>query len=130
MAFQRLDFIYFAPSEKGGRGVFTAEPIAEGSLIEICPMIVCNEGDLEYIHTTKLHDYYFLWGDEETNCAIALGYGSLYNHSAASNAKYLVDEVEDIMHIIAIKDINAGEEITVNYNGSPDIDDKVWFEKA
>lgn len=86
----RLSFIYIAESPLGGRGVFTTEFIPVGTLIEIAPVIVLAEQDLKLIHDhTILHDYYFLWTDDGKSAAIALGYGSLYNHSYMPNAEYL-----------------------------------------
>lgn len=125
---QRLIGIYFGPSEKGGRGVFTAMAIPAGTIIEICPMIVLPPDDFQRIHTSGLHDYYFLWGDEENQCAIALGFGSLYNHDYEPNARYFVDPEEETMEIHAIREILPGEEITVTYNGHPDDKSLVWFE--
>lgn len=125
---QRLTGIYFGPSEKGGRGVFSAIYISEGTLIEVCPMIVLPEEDFQKIHDSTLHDYYFLWGDDENQCAIALGFGSLYNHDYEPNARYFVDPEEETMEIYATKEIFPGEEITVTYNGHPDDKSLVWFE--
>jgi SET domain-containing protein len=125
---QRLPGIYFAPSEKGGRGVFSAIYISEGTLIEVCPMIVLPEEDFQKIHDSTLHDYYFLWGDDENQCAIALGFGSLYNHDYEPNARYFVDPEEETMEIYATKEIFPGDEITVTYNGHPDDKSLVWFE--
>lgn len=125
---QRLPYIFFGPSPLGGRGVFTSEPIKEGSLIEICPVIILPESELPVIHQTYLHDYYFLWGEDEKQCAIALGFGSLYNHAYHSNAEYIIDLDENTIDIYAVRDIQAGEEITVNYNGLPDEEVPVWFD--
>lgn len=125
---QRLPGIYFAPSDKGGRGVFSAIYISVGTLIEVCPMIVLPAEDFQKIHDSSLHDYYFLWGDEENQCAIALGFGSLYNHDYEPNARYFVDPEDETMEIHAIREIFPGEEITVTYNGHPDDKSLVWFE--
>lgn len=119
--------LYIAPSPKGGRGVFTAETIETGSIIEICPVIVLNGDDMTKIHQTRLHDYYFLWG--ENACAIALGYGSLYNHSSDSNADYYMDFERETIDVICIRDIGAGEEITVNYVDGGDQRSALWFEE-
>lgn len=127
---QRLPHIFFGPSALGGRGVFTSEPIAEGTLIEICPVIIIPEAELPVIHQTTLHDYYFFWGEEEKEAAIALGFGSLYNHSYDANAEYILDLDENTIDIYSVKAIKAGEEITVNYNGLPDDTTPVWFHKA
>jgi SET domain-containing protein len=32
-----------------------------------------------------------------------------------------------MMEIIAIKDIEPGQEITINYNGDPENQDELWF---
>lgn len=125
---QRVPSLYFAESPLGGRGVFTAEAIPEGSLIEICPVVVCPPEDLPAIHHTKLHDYYFLWGEDQQECAIALGFGSLYNHAFDPNALYMPDFENDIISFYSLRDIAAGEEITVNYNGDPEDLQPVWFE--
>jgi SET domain-containing protein len=91
-------------------------------------MIVLPEEDFQKIHDSTLHDYYFLWGDEENQCAIALGFGSLYNHDYEPNARYFVDPEEETMEIYAIREIFPGDEITVTYNGHPDDKSLVWFE--
>ncbi len=125
---QRLPFVYFAPSQLHGRGVFTAENIAEGSLIEICPVIVMPRAHAPILDQTGLRDYYFDWGEDDEQIALALGFGSLYNHSAHSNARYLLDFEMETISIVAIRNIRAGEEITVNYNGDPNDLSPVWFE--
>ena len=119
--------LYIAESSLGGRGVFSAVPIAEGSLIEICPVIVLDEDGRDHLDQTELFNYYFLWGEKEEGCAIVLGYGSLYNHSFKPNAKYLADFENKNFQFVTVKDIDAGEEITVNYNGDPKIQKKLWF---
>jgi SET domain-containing protein len=58
--------------------------------------------------------------------AVALGYGSLYNHSYTPNARY-DDESPQIKIFTAIREIAAGEEITINYNGEPSDESPVWF---
>lgn len=126
---QRLPFLFFGPSNLGGRGVFTSEPIQAGDLIEICPAIVLPEEQLPVIHGTKLHDYYFLWGDEQKECALALGFGSLYNHAYHPNAEYILDYEYNTIDFYAIDYIPAGEEITVNYNGLPFDETPVWFDE-
>jgi SET domain-containing protein len=125
---QSIPSLYYAASPLGGRGVFTAAPIPEGSLIEICPVIVCPPEDLAVIHSTRLHDYYFLWGEEQDACAIALGYGSLYNHSFSPNTVYMPDFDEGVILFHSMRDIEAGEELTVNYNGDPTDTEPVWFD--
>ena len=48
--------------------------------------------------------------------ALALGYGSIYNHSETPNAAYEM-EMPDIMVFRAKIDIPAGAEILISYHG-------------
>lgn len=126
---QHIPGLYFAQSDISGRGMFSIEDIPKGSLIEICPVIVLPEGEVSVIHETRLHDYYFSWGIDQKKCAIALGYGSVYNHAKDSNAEYDLNLEEETISIVSVKKISAGEEITINYNGESGDEGKVWFEK-
>lgn len=118
--------LYIADSPLGGRGVFVGETLEAGNVIEICPVIVLSEKDKEMIHQTHLHDYYFLWGEAEKQAVIALGYGSLYNHSFAPNASFMADHDAKTLIIESTQQIGAGEEITINYNGDGDFT-PLWF---
>ncbi|RMF01649.1 MAG: SET domain-containing protein-lysine N-methyltransferase, partial [Bacteroidetes bacterium] len=110
----RLPFLYLAHSEARGRGIYTAQEIPAGSIIELCPVIVIPSRDLLAIHKTVLHDYYFLWGTTG-EAALALGYGSIYNHAATPNADYEMEFAEQQIRIFAKRDIAAGEEIMISY---------------
>jgi uncharacterized protein len=58
---------------------------------------------------------------------IALGYGSLYNHFCPSNADYFMDFEAETIDIVAVRYIEAGDEITINYNGDPRNAEPTWF---
>jgi SET domain-containing protein len=109
-----------------GRGVFARRPIREGEIIERAPVLVLDVGDLdEATAIAGLWTHCFLWGRGKV--ALALGYGSLYNHSYDPNARY--DDVGRQTKVFsALRDIAPGEEITVNYNGSPNDPAPVGFE--
>ena len=128
---QRIPQLYIADSDLAGRGVFTAIDIPAGSIIEVCPVIIVPEKEAQLIQETILYDYYFIWGDTEKEIAIALGYGSLYNHSFEPNAFFESDFESTIITIICKKDIVSGDEILVNYNGDDEPDEalkkKLWF---
>lgn len=98
-----------------GRGVFATRVFQEGDLIETCPVIVVPEGEIE--DDTALDPYTFRW--TATTVAIVLGLGGLYNHSYRPNAIYRRRVEAREMEFIAHRDIHAGEEIFVNYNGDP-----------
>ncbi len=124
---QRIPSLYFAPSDLHGRGVFTAEALREGDLIEVCPVLVLPPSDREAIDATRLYHYYFLWGEKEDHYAFALGYGSLYNHAELPNARYAADYDQGTLSFYTIRPLPAGEEITVNYLGKSGLKRKLWF---
>ena len=99
-----------------GRGVVAMRPFRAGETIERPPVIVISANEAPLIRDTRLAHYYFEWGDDCRQAAIALGYGSLYNHSYAPNARYEFREDEECLEFIALRDIELGEEITINYN--------------
>ena len=106
--------------EGAGRGVFAGERITKGTQIEQCPVIALgNPRARARLRKTELVNYYFLWGDERLRVALCLGWGSIYNHSFAPNAYYEKHMEENRMDFYALRDIEPGEEITVNYNGAP-----------
>ena len=119
--------LYIAHSEGKGRGVFTSEEIQAGEIIEICPVLVIPSSQLPIIHKTVLHDYYFLWGEKMDQCAIALGFGSIYNHALNPNANFILDMDNQTIDIEAILTIEAGDEITLNYHGEPGNKNDLWF---
>jgi SET domain-containing protein len=122
--------IYVAPSELHGKGVFAARDISEGEIIEICPVLLFPKAQLPDVRRTVLDDYYFDWGDDGEWYAVCLGYGSLYNHSYTPNAEYGMDFDAQTIDFYCLRDITAGSEILVNYNGDADNQTKVWFEET
>lgn len=121
--------IFVASSDVHGQGVFAAREIEAGEVIEVCPIILFPVSQLEHVRKTVLDDYYFDWGDKGEWYAFCLGYGSLYNHSYEPNAEYGMDFEAQTIDFYCIKNIPAGEEIFINYNGDADNRTKVWFEK-
>jgi uncharacterized protein len=99
-----------------GRGVVADGAFAAGQTIERCPVIAIPASEAPLIRDTRLAHYYFEWGDDCKQAAIALGYGSLYNHSYSPNARYEFREAEEYLEFIALRNIAVGEEITINYN--------------
>lgn len=124
----RLPFLYIRETAQKGRGVFTAQEIPAGSHIESCPVLVLSPEDTKQVHQTSLHDYYFLWGTKGES-AIALGFGSIYNHASAANADYEMDIENTSIDIIALRDIAPGEEITLNYMEGGQQRSELWFKE-
>ena len=123
----QLPFLYVAHDDVKGRSVFTSEKIEEGSIVEICHVIILNKEDTRAIHETHLHDYYFVWDIVRGTSALALGFGSLYNHDDDNNAEFELDLIEKVIRIIAQRNIEAGEEITLDYKGHKEEGNELWF---
>jgi SET domain-containing protein len=116
---EKSTFLYVDNSAIHGLGVFTQKIINRGEIIEKCPLILMNEADSRLLEETALYHYYFIVENSKTPSAIGLGYSSLYNHAAPSNASYHIDISRQLIIIKAHRFIQAGEEITINYHGHP-----------
>jgi SET domain-containing protein len=124
----RVPCLFIAETEEKGRAVFTNEALEAGTLLETAPVIVMTGEERKLIDQTRLHDYIFIWGDANDQCAMALGWISVYNHSYQSNAEYYMDYDTEQMFIKTVWPIGAGEEVTINYNGTWNDGTKVWFD--
>jgi SET domain-containing protein len=125
-----LSSLYIGDSYERGRGVFSSEPLAAGTVIEISPVIVMGKQERVLLDKTLLHDYIFEWGQDEKECCMALGYLSLYNHDYRSNAEYVMDFALQTIRITTVRYIKKDEEIFINYNGNWNNPKKVWFDKT
>lgn len=120
-------FLHIKSIPHKGRGVFTRAALAKGSLIEKAPVLTFCADQWQTIETTLFFHYVFDWGSQGGG-AIALGYGSIYNHSYSPNAYYVKENEQKELHFFALRDIEEGEEICINYNGIPHCQDPVWFD--
>lgn len=111
-----------------GRGVFTSLPIAAGTVVEVAPVLVMGAAERALLDQTLLHDYIFEWGEGRDKVMVALGYVSIYNHACPSNCEYEMDYEDESIAIKSVRDISAGEELFINYNGDYDDARDVWFE--
>ena len=121
--------LYISDTEQKGKGVFTRKAIKAETIIEESPVIVMSKEDRLLLDKTLLHDYIFEWQPEGVEqCCMALGWVPLYNHSYESNCEYFMKYDDNTIYIQAIRDIEAGEELTINYNGPWNNSEKVWFD--
>jgi len=114
--------------EGKGRGVFAVRRIHEGEVIERAPVLVIPSGEVETVSTTMLDHYVYDWSHDGSQLAVALGHGSLFNHAFEPNAIYTKSFEEGIIEYTALRDIEPGEELLINYNGRPTDLSPVWFE--
>jgi hypothetical protein len=109
-----------------GRGVFAQKCFLKGEIIQTAPVVIIPAEEVELIDKTVLGNYYYDW--ENKAAVIALGLASLINHSYNPNTYYVKKFVEGEVELIAYRNIEVGEEITANYNGSPENQSPIWFD--
>lgn len=103
---QKLELRYFG--EKKGYGVFTLNDIQKDEKIEICYCI-----DMEACPPRMWRKWKY-FNREFKKSVLALGYGSVYNHSYTPNVHYYF-ESDCILVMYALRDIKEGEELCHNY---------------
>lgn len=105
-----------------GWGVFALDDIAAGTLVEICPAVVIDAEHAEMVDATELWGLTFDWGD---GChALALGHGSLFNHSQSPSVYAELDHQAATIEFTALRNIATGEELTLRYVAD---DNDLWF---
>ncbi len=103
-----------------GRGVRAGRRFGRDEMLERAPVVVLSAADWEIASQTDVARYCFLWGRGGRQAGIALGTGSLFNHSYTPNAIARPLVSQRLMEFVALRDIEEEEEITINYNGEPD----------
>lgn len=99
--------------ERVGYGVFAKENIKSGEFLEMSPVIVVDNMPED----DNLAKYVVAW---EGKFAFPLGWTMMYNHSDRNSCEMATNFQERLFAIIAIRDIEAEEQITVNYGSN-------WF---
>jgi SET domain-containing protein len=113
--------VYAGSSRRHGRGVFAARRFREGELVERCPILRVSARDRALLERTGLRGY--VYQRRRGAGAIALGLGSLYNHSAEPNAECELDLDDESLVIRARCAIVAGAEVTISYGDESEL----WF---
>jgi hypothetical protein len=111
-----------------GRGILAGRRFTEGEVVDVAPVVVVAPEDWSLIEQTEMGRFCFVWDDEEESVAVALGRGSLFNHSYTPNVTPEKRFRSRLMVFTALRDIAAGEELTINYGGSVDCRDPVGFD--
>lgn len=113
-----------------GWGVFTKEKIKKDTFIEASPVIVYPVDIIKIASWNAQEDrgsnaslgltlYSLRWGEQFA--AVPMGYGGIYNHSDRNNCEFVNDIENGILYIIALRDIEPGEQLLVSYGSD-------WFD--
>ena len=105
--------IVVSQSNGKGRGVFASTLIPAGTLIHVAHVIVIPDHEIGDV----LDRYVYTWSDNES--AIALGIGSLFNHSCQPNVGFVrqMDQLE--IEYTTLREIAHTEELTIDYGYEP-----------
>jgi hypothetical protein len=123
-----VDDVVVRLSEGRGRGVFAERDFKPRELIERCPVLVLPGEQHQIIRRTVLAHYFFRWVEGTGVVAVALGYGSLYNHSRRPNALHYHRTEHNEILIVAYEPIRRGEEIFISYTKLGD-KRQLWFDE-
>lgn len=127
--------LYFEEVPDKGRGVFCLQDISDGEMLEVAPVLIMPTEQTNTLCTTILYDYCFqatsypekflksinIDNPAATVC-LPLGIIPICNHRVAPNATYefTVENLHPYATLKAVRNIPAGEEISVSYGDS-------WF---
>ncbi|KAI0290872.1 hypothetical protein BC826DRAFT_1024648, partial [Russula brevipes] len=107
-------------SEGKGRGVYASKAIPACTLLEISPALLFSAEEYEaHGRHTVLDHYTFKWRDGRM--ALALGLGSLFNHSDAPNVSYSIDAATESIRYTTVRAIEPDEELCIYYGPN------LWF---
>ncbi len=106
-----------------GRGVFSTRTYAAGETVEVAPVIAIEPENQHLLVGTVLNSYVFGWRD---SVAIALGFGSIYNHSWHPNLEYRKRFDEGVIEFVTLRSIAVGEELMTNYASSNPHEAGLW----
>lgn len=100
-------------TKKYGRGLFAAEDIPMNTVIEISELIIIPDlKEDKLLSKTKLKHYLYLFGE---GSALALGYGSLFNHSKEPNIVWKMNVRRKKIIFKTKRPIKKGEQFFINY---------------
>ena len=112
-----------------GRGVFATRPIPARTVVETCPVLVLSPEESPTVSRTTVDHYTFNWpyrdpetGKQKQTQALALGLGSMFNHSRDQNVGFQRDLASQTIIYTTLRGIKAQEELCISYGPN------VWFE--
>ena len=108
-----------------GRGVFARRPVQPGAVLCRCPTLRLERADCELLNRTSLAKHFFTGDGPDFEAWLALGPVTLVNHRVPPNADWrYVDggPLGCFVELVALRPIEAGEEVTIDYNT------ELWFD--
>ena len=93
-----------------GLGVVAGAKIEKGIFIEVAPVVVCDNNAIT--SDKEAFKYVIAWNDK---LAVPLGWTMIYNHSDNNNCEFSTNIHDRLLAIMTVREIEQGEQVTVNY---------------
>ncbi|EXJ62936.1 hypothetical protein A1O7_03380 [Cladophialophora yegresii CBS 114405] len=99
-------------------------------VVEVSPVLIFPEDEVEkHVQHTVLQHYTYYWPSESGRSmtqALALGLGSMFNHSTRDqNVGWIRNTETEVIVYTTLRDIKAGEELCISYGSA-----RLWFPDA
>ena len=107
--------IYVATSDIHRWGVFSKKKLKAWDVIQEFPYCTFGEDELENAPTVERYTYGAGYLAEVDEVVLGFGFAPLFNHSDEPNVAYLLDPVNEVMRHYALCDIDAHEELVIDY---------------
>ena len=110
-----------------GRGVYATEHFDAGEIVEVAPVVLLALDSQPF--PGAIRRLVYNWS--KTHVALALGYGSLYNHSDQPNLGFRRFPQGQSIIFSALREIKAGEQLTISYDyhgKGENPRERSWFE--
>lgn len=99
-----------------GWGAFCAKKIPKGTIFNVTTLLPLSGKEAKLMSGSSLEPYWYEYGTKGR--AIALGLGSILNHSDEPNCSYYFARKGRTLSFYALRDIPAHEELTHDYGWS------------
>lgn len=107
-----------------GRGLVATQDIRQNTVIHIADLLELNKKDSKLVQKTKLTNYVYDLGYGKS--AIALGFGSLFNHSENENVDFKLVKIKSknsptrtVIVYTTNRLIQEGDQLFINYGYDP-----------
>lgn len=96
-----------------GRGMFATESIKKGTIVNVSEVLIMSHKEVDKSETLSRYVFHI----NKKHCALALGHGSLFNHSTKPNVEAWIMKRDGrtVLEYKATKAIKKNEQLFINY---------------
>lgn len=117
---------YLKVTEEMGRGLYAVQDLRKDMLLFTCELLVLSQKDTLTVNDTDLKYYTFKYN--ETQDALVLGDGEIFNHSNNPNIGYkLIDyDSRKVMAFYTLCEISRDEQLFIDYSADISVNVKEY----